>query len=363
MTTDIEKGNIAIWPKSCYKGVAGGSLSTASYGEGMSVTNIVWRNYPGASIFYNIDTRQSVFIEGPSAGIASEFLDDPNYQVPDSFFAQFQPEDRNDILADCAEIRHGLLALSGEIKGTADGESLSGGLSPLKDLSGYATRNWQLVNVNMELTYQCNQRCRWCYLDNFDQKGMSRTQIAEVAEQLKEAGALFILLTGGEVFLRPDALDIMEDLEARGFIIEAKTNGTTLRPDMIERMADLHLFDVQVSVYETKDGFSHGTRSNYQFSRVAENVRLMLQHRIPVTISVLVGKHNINRIERIHETLLHTGAEIFYSPYITPNRAGMGEEISYRLTRREMEEKFLPFLDKIDALPTLKQYRDCCDRI
>jgi len=319
---------------------------------------IVVREYEGASFLNNLASQRSVFFEGPVACLAARFLSDTKYIVPESFLTQFPLEHRTCVLNDCADVREAALALLNEEKFLSTEPPLSMG-SALKDLSAYAIRNWQVVNVNLELTYRCNQRCRPCYLEDFRQKGMSRARIASIAQELKQAGALFILLTGGEIFLRPDTMEIMEDLEGVGFILEVKTNGTLLHPGLIERMARLHLFDVQVSIYEIEPGYSEFTRTVYPIDIIERNVRFMLELGLPITLSVLVGKHNIDSIRRIHERLSSTGAEIFYSPYLTPNRGGAGQEISYRLSRAEMEEKFKPFLEEIDAFPTQDRYRNC----
>ncbi|MCG2686575.1 radical SAM protein, partial [Candidatus Parcubacteria bacterium] len=256
-------------------------------------------------------------------------------------------------------IKNAVLSLT-ELKTETSGiDSAMQQKNALEELSAYAIKNWQLVNVSWELTYLCNQRCKWCYLENFQQKGLSENSIINLSKELKQVGALFLLLTGGEIFLRPDTLDIIEYLENEGFVLEIKTNGTSFGVNEIERMSKINFFDIQVSIYETKNGYSDLTKSNYQLNLIEENVKLMLERDLPVTLSVLVGKHNIDEIEKIHEKLSKIGAEIFYSPYITPNRGGVGQEILFRLSKKELEEKFKPFLEKINGFPVQKKYRDC----
>jgi radical SAM protein with 4Fe4S-binding SPASM domain len=199
-------------------------------------------------------------------------------------------------------------------------------------------------------------------LDNFQEKGLSRERIQKLGQELKLAGVVFVLLTGGELFLRRDAISVMEDLEEIGFILELKTNGTVLTPNTVERLSRLHPYDIQVSVYETRTGYSELTGSVYRFDRLKESVRQMLRSGLPITLSILVGKHNIDRIDEVLDFLTKFGAPIFYSPYITPNRGGPGKEVLFRLSYRDMEEKFKPFLDRIGGFPAQKKYRDCRNR-
>ncbi|MFH1178101.1 MAG: radical SAM protein [bacterium] len=324
--------------------------------------NTVVRDFRGASFVTNKATRKSAFFEGPLASQALHLVDNQSYQLPDGFLSQFHLEDRSEVVADFAEIRKAILSLAtGSGNESGNGNTVSQ-KTALEELSAYAIREWQLINASLELTYLCNQRCGWCYLENFQERGLSRERIRMLGQELKSTGVVFILLTGGELFLRKDAISIMGDLEEIGFILELKTNGTALNPSKIEKLARLHPYDIHVSVYETRTGYSELTKSDYRFDRLKENVHQMLQLGLPVTLSVLVGKHNIDRIDKVHEVLTKIGASIFYSPYITPNRGGPKREILFRLSRCEMEEKFKPFLDCIGGFPKQNKYRDCRNR-
>lgn len=317
------------------------------------------RNFENATFLINRTTQKSVFLEGALASHAARFVENPSYELPYSFLAQFGAEDRIEVTTDFHEIQKTVNALSDNSEDKPEHAKPSPQKTALEELSSYAMRRWQIINVNLELTYMCNQRCRWCYLSDFSQKGLSRARIQVLSQDLKSAGAIFVLLTGGELFLRKDAILIAEDLEEAGFVLEIKTNGTTLNPTRIEKLSRIKPYDIQVSVYEKQTGYSGLTRSVYRFDRLRENVSLMLQMGLPVTLSVLVGKHNIDQISEIHGVLEKIGAPIFYSPYITPNRNGPGEEILFRLSHQEMEEKFKPFLDRIGGFPVQKKYRDC----
>lgn len=316
------------------------------------------RVYKNAVFVTDKSTRASAFFEGPLAREALALLDDPSYTLPPGLLSTFDPQDHPKVLVDFEEIRKAIASLSatgGEALPTA---SQPGGKSAMEMLSAFAVRNWQLVNVNLELTSVCNLRCRWCYLDNFDQRGLTTGRIETLAEELVAEGVIFLLLTGGEVFTRNNTVQILKDLDAL-FALEIKTNGTALTLKKIRELAEIRLYDIQVSVYETRTGYSDLTRSLYRFDRVMENVRELMKNGLPVTLSVLVGRHNIDRIQEIHDILSATGASVFYSPYINPNRRGPGPELEFRLSYREMEEKFKPFLERIKGFVPQKKYRDC----
>jgi MoaA/NifB/PqqE/SkfB family radical SAM enzyme len=65
-------------------------------------------------------------------------------------------------------------------------------------------------SVHVDLTYRCNERCIHCYLDHEDHGEMKTPEIKNVFEQLAESGALFLTLSGGEIFLRADLFELLE---------------------------------------------------------------------------------------------------------------------------------------------------------
>ena len=44
-------------------------------------------------------------------------------------------------------------------------------------------------NVQLDITYRCNERCGHCYLDHDDHGEMTTAEIRDVLNQLAEAGA------------------------------------------------------------------------------------------------------------------------------------------------------------------------------
>lgn len=323
---------------------------------------LICRKYVDASFLYHRGSRRSCFFEGPLAETALSFAEDLNCTIPECLVQDFLPGHRKEALSDLEEMRNAvssLLQASGSVPDVTDVDAEPE--DSMRALSSYAVRTWQVLNVNMELTYCCNQRCQWCYLGDFSARGLSRERIRAIAGDIVRAGAVFVLATGGEIFTRADAVDVLADLEKAGLVVEIKTNGTLLRRESIEQLSCLRPLDLQISVYETSTGFSSFTRSFYPFDRVLENTRLLVAAGLPVTLSVLVGLHNIDALDALHEKLVLTGANVFYSPYMTPGRDQRPEVLELRLGRNDLESRFLPFLEKVGVSSPPRQYRDCSE--
>lgn len=97
------------------------------------------------------------------------------------------------------------------------------------------------VNGTFELTGRCNLSCRMC-LVRVDQKRIQALQLRErtaeewidMAQQAAQAGTLGLLLTGGEVMLRPDFCEIYAAIANMGFILTVYTNATLVTDQVME---------------------------------------------------------------------------------------------------------------------------------
>ena len=95
-----------------------------------------------------------------------------------------------------------------------------------------AAEQGAVVNAQIELTYGCNLRCVHCYTDCYNQPELIRerelpfSDVIRTLDQLQTAGVLWVCLTGGEIFMRPDFREIYLAARQRGFLITLFTNAT-----------------------------------------------------------------------------------------------------------------------------------------
>src|SRR5574341_510789 len=87
------------------------------------------------------------------------------------------------------------------------------------------------VNGAIEVTHRCPLECAHCYnnlpMDDEGARGreLTRAELCRLLDQIAEAGCLWLLLTGGEIFARSDFLDIYTHAKRRGFLVTLFTNG------------------------------------------------------------------------------------------------------------------------------------------
>ena len=121
--------------------------------------------------------------------------------------------------------------------------------SLMREMGAKALKLGIPLGVQLDLTYRCNERCVHCYLDHDDHGEMTTAEIKDLLDQLADAGVFFLILSGGEIFLRKDLFEIVEYARKLLFSVKLKTNAVMIRKAKAERIAALGVESVQISVY------------------------------------------------------------------------------------------------------------------
>ncbi len=96
------------------------------------------------------------------------------------------------------------------------------------------------VNVTWEVTYSCNLSCIHCLSDSGRRRPRELTtgECLQVIDILAARKVFQLSIGGGEPFVRPDFLDLMDYAHARSIVTCISTNGTLITEE-VARMASL----------------------------------------------------------------------------------------------------------------------------
>lgn len=107
--------------------------------------------------------------------------------------------------------------------------------SETSTFAAYAAKRHIPLFTTLELTPRCNLQCKMCYIRRsptqmaeLAKKELTTKQWIHIAEEAAKQGALYLLLTGGEVLTRPDFEEIYSELCQMGFLISLATNGSLI---------------------------------------------------------------------------------------------------------------------------------------
>lgn len=166
-------------------------------------------------------------------------------------------------------------------------------------------------NTVFELTSRCNLSCVHCYQSRGTRDGLTGAAVRSILEQLKEAGCLKLIFTGGEPTLRKDFRDIYREAHEMGFAVTLYTNGTLLGRETRSLLAARPPLAVEVSLYgaapETHDRVTgkHGS-----FDAAVHNLRRMSEDGLPVVVKTVVMTLNYREQGRLRSLAEDLGAPL-----------------------------------------------------
>ncbi|HUT96227.1 MAG TPA: radical SAM protein [Candidatus Paceibacterota bacterium] len=129
-------------------------------------------------------------------------------------------------------------------------------------------------SVLVEVCYTCNERCVHCCLDNHAKPGLTLEQYNQLFDQMVEAGTFYVILTGGEPFMRPDFMEIVKAARKRRLSVTIFTNATLINEQQIAELQYLHVDEVHVSIYSS-DAATHDsiTRVHESFAKSIATIK------------------------------------------------------------------------------------------
>ena len=197
------------------------------------------------------------------------------------------------------------------------------------------------LSVQLDVTYRCNERCVHCYLDHDDHGEMTIEEIRGVLEQLAEAGVFFLTLSGGEVFMRRDFLEIVEYARSLMFSVKIKTNAFMIREKEAKRLRELMVQDVQVSIYSHRPEVHDAiTLLPGSLKRSINGIRQLRAQGVNVVIANVLMMQNFNDSAGVQELARELGTGFTTDPTITPMMSGDRSTLRLGISIPELHEVF-----------------------
>lgn len=159
-----------------------------------------------------------------------------------------------------------------------------------------------------ELTSRCNLSCRMCYIRHAvgdrtkTARELSASAWLEVAHQAADNGMVFLLLTGGEVFLRRDFFEIYEPLTRMGLVLALFTNGTLITEEIAGRLAQAPPSLTEISLYgATAATYESVTRIPGSFGACCTGIEALVSRRVPLGLKTTITRHNVHELDAMRQ--------------------------------------------------------------
>jgi radical SAM protein with 4Fe4S-binding SPASM domain len=197
------------------------------------------------------------------------------------------------------------------------------------------------LNVHLDLTYRCNERCIHCYLDHEDHGEMTGTEVRGLLDQLADAGVFFLTLSGGEILLRKDFFEILSYARELAFCIKLKSNAIMIRDAEARRISSIGVESVQVSIYSHRPAVHDAiTKVPGSLKRSVEGIRLLKSHGIKVIIANVLMTDNRQDYSGVKALAAKLGVDCTLDPTITPKMDGDRSVLKLNVDQAALREVF-----------------------
>lgn len=196
------------------------------------------------------------------------------------------------------------------------------------------------LSGTLELTTHCNLRCGHCYIvDNTTRGELTSQEIFRLMDELVEAGCLWLLLTGGEVMVRKDFLEIYLAAKRRGLIVTVFTNATLVTQKIAETLAEYPPFSIEVTLYGmTEATYEEVTGVKGSYRRCLQGLELLRSMGLPVGLKTVVLKQNQHERQEMEAFARSLGVSFRFDTLIQPRVTGGLSPLATRVSPQEVVE-------------------------
>ena len=156
------------------------------------------------------------------------------------------------------------------------------------------------LSCTMELTCRCNFRCRMCYIRMTDAQaapyGRMRTveEWTDMARQMRDAGVLYLTLTGGECTQYPGFEALYEQLAQIGFRLSIMTNAGAYNDSIRDVFRRYPPANVGITLYGgSNETYAAVTGDPKGLDKVLENIRFFRSINVPVGLNFTMIRQNV----------------------------------------------------------------------
>jgi AdoMet-dependent heme synthase len=224
---------------------------------------------------------------------------------------------------------------------------------PAPSIQHPGSRN-QLRLVAWEITRKCNLNCVHCRAgaDRGPYPGeLSTGKCLEVLEEIREVGTPIVILTGGEPLMREDVFELAQKGTDLGLRMVLATNGTLLRPELVQRMKASGIKRVSISI----DGADEEQHDAFRkvpgaYEGALNGIGFLKEGGLEFQINTTVTRHNVQDLEKILELSVRLGAAAHHIFLLVPTGRAK-DMMNQEIDAREYEKVLHWFYDMRDQVP------------
>lgn len=190
------------------------------------------------------------------------------------------------------------------------------------------------VSASLDLTSRCNLKCLHCFLryEGVNPRDKTTREVIHVLDILRDFGVLFLVLTGGDPFVRPDFKPLYLAAKRNGFFLTLFSNGTLLDEDLMDFLADQPPRRIELTAYgHTEATYEAVTGIPGSFGKFRKTVEGLLRRGLLLRLKSMALRTNAHELEAIRDWALALGCDFRYDAIVHPCLDGDAFPLNERL--------------------------------
>lgn len=222
------------------------------------------------------------------------------------------------------------------------------------------------LSGTFELSPVCNFSCRMCYVRKTVQEVresprgiLTLADWRRIAKQAREAGMLYLLLTGGEPLLWPDFWTLYDELVDMGFLVSINTNGSLIDEAAIAHFLRKPPLKLNITLYGASDEtYKDLCGVGGVFTKVDSAITNLVQAGIPVKLNCSLTPQNARDLDWIVDYGKEKNVPISVATYMFPpvRRDPTMVGVNDRFTPEESAEYMLRFHRRYNGEEAYRSY-------
>ena len=192
-------------------------------------------------------------------------------------------------------------------------------------------------------TKTCNLKCRHCYMSSDNKKYQNELTTQEAKsfiDDLADFHVPVLLFSGGEPLIRPDFFELAEYAQAKGVRPTLSTNGTLITRDVAQRIKDIGVGYVGISLDGLQDVNDQFRGGEGAFQKAMEGIQNCVAVGQRVGLRFTINHHNIQELENIFDFIERENINrvcFYHLVYSGRGTAMKNQDVTAEESRRAMD--------------------------
>jgi radical SAM protein with 4Fe4S-binding SPASM domain len=216
----------------------------------------------------------------------------------------------------------------------------------------------------LETTFRCNLRCVHCYVNEpvgdreIQERELSLQRQKQLIDEIAAAGTMHLLLTGGEILVRPDFAEIYLYAIQKGLLVTLFTNGTLVTEKIADLLDEWRPERVEISLYGmTRETYEKVTDIPGSYDKCLEGIARLVARRIPLKLKTMALTWNQHEIEAMEAYAKGLGLEFKFDGLLNP-RVDCGANRNGEL---QLSPEQMMALD-LESPWRMQEFKDFCEK-